>query len=605
LYEDVLRSEPNNFAARHHLGLIYCEKGEFLQGLRQFDRALKADPANADCHNNRGNALRELKRFGEALAAFDKAVALKPASAVSHCNRGNALRDLERRDEAIQSYDRALELQPDLAQAWANRGTVLNDLERLDEAIASYERAQVLNPNARSVFGELLFARLRLNDWRELGPSVERMAERIERGDESILPFVALATSGDPALHRKAAELQAQAFARRAGPPAPFSKKQARRDKIHVGYYSTDFHNHPMAYLMAEVYEQHDRTKFETTAFSFGPPKQDAMRQRLAKAFTRFIDVRHKSDAEIVALSRELKVDIAVDLTGYTQTNRTGIFAGRAAPVQASFLGYPGTMGAAFFDYIVADRSMIPDGAEAHYTEKIVRLPGSYQANDSKRAISDRVLARQDAGLGDTGFVFCCFNSSYKIQPATFESWMRILKAVPASRLWLFESHALAARNLRSEAAAHGVAEDRLVFAPPLPLGEHLARQRLADLFLDTLPYNAGTTASDALWAGLPVLTRTGQAMPGRVATSLLTALDLGELITTTAEDYEARAIELARSPDRLAAIKAKLARQRESSDLFKGERFARKIEAAYTGMHERHLKGLPPDHMSVRSPLS
>lgn len=619
LYEDVLRGEPNNFEALHHLGLILCQQRQFSRGIRFFDRATRIDPGNADCHNNRGNALRELGRLDEAVASYDKAIKLRPDQAEGHCNRGNALRDIRRLDAAIASYDTAIALQPDLAEAWSNRGAALHDLGRLDEAvvsydkaiaqrpnfakayanrgnalrdlkrldaaIASYEQAVALYPNGKFTFGDLLLTRMQICDWRDHPQSIERLSEKIEKGDETAAPFVVVACVDDPVLQKQAAEVHAQSHPLLEA-ARPFGKR-ARRDRIHIAYYSADFHNHPTAYLMAELFERHDKTRFEISAFSFGPDRQDAMRQRLSAAFNRFIDVRHKSDGEIVRMSRDLKVDIAVDLKGYTEDNRRNIFAERCAPLQVSYLGYPGTMGAKYIDYIIADQTVIPDGAERFYTEKVVRLPGCYQVNDSRRAISDRFFTRQEMGFAESDFVFCCFNNPYKIQPATFDGWMRILGRVPASKLWLFEGHPLVAQNLRKEAAARGIDADRLVFAGHMPLPDHLARHRCADLFLDTLPYNAHTTASDALWAGLPVLTLMGKAFAGRVAASLLTALGLPELICSTPQDYEEKAVELAADPGRLGELRQRLANNRSSSGLFDGAPFARHIEAVYAALHQ------------------
>jgi predicted O-linked N-acetylglucosamine transferase (SPINDLY family) len=632
LYEDVLRSEPGNFDALHHLGLVFCQKQQFQRGLKFFDRALKSNPGSADCHSNRGNALRDLGRLDEAVASYDKALQLKPDFAEGHCNRGNALRDLRHLDAAVASYDKAIALQPDLAEAWSNRGAALHDLGRLDEAVASYdktialnpnfakawsnrgnalrdlkrldaaivsyEKAFALNPNGKFVFGDLLLSRMQVCDWQDFSQSVGRLSEKIERREEVAAPFVVLASVDSPLLHKQLAELHAQS----TYPPVETARprKNAKRDRIHVGYYSADFHNHPTAYLIAELFEQHDKSKFEFTAFSFGPDRQDAMRQRLSAAFSRFIDVRQKSDSDVARLSRELRVDIAVDLKGFTQDNRTNIFAERCAPVQVSYLGYPGTMGAPYIDYIVADQTVIPEGAERYYTEKVVRLPGCYQVNDSTRPVSDRIFTRAEIGFAEADFVFCCFNNNYKIQPATFDGWMRILGKVAGSKLWLFESNVLAAQNLRKEAAARGIDANCLEFAEHLPLADHLARHRLADLFLDTLPYNAHTTASDALWAGLPVLTRMGDAFAGRVAGSLLTALALPELITSTEQEFEERAVELATNPAKLGELRQRLANNRSASGLFDGALFARHIEAAYTAIHRRHQMGLPPDHVRI-----
>lgn len=371
-------------------------------------------------------------------------------------------------------------------------------------------------------------------------------------------------------------------------------------DRIRIAYLSADFHGHATGYLIAELFEIHDRSRFELIAFSFGPEDQSEMRQRLSAAFDKFIDVRNASDREVATLARKFEVDIAVDLKGFTTDSRTGVFALRAAPVQVSYLGYPGTMGADYIDYLIADRVLIPAASQKYFAEKIAYLPNSYQVNDRRRRIAEKILTRAELGLPADAFVFCCFNNNYKITPAVFECWMRLLKQVEGSVLWLFEDNASAASNLRKEAQARGLNPERLVFARRMALPEHLARHRLADLFLDTLPCNAHTTASDALWAGLPVLTQIGETFAGRVAASLLTAIGLPELITSTPQAYEDLAIELATNSEKLAAIKRKLADNRLTTPLFDTKLFAKHIEAAYTTMHERCRAGLPPDHIYV-----
>ena len=352
---------------------------------------------------------------------------------------------------------------------------------------------------------------------------------------------------------------------------------------------------------MAELFERHDRSVCELIAFSFGPDTNDEMRKRLVAAFDKFINVRTHSDKDVALLSRSLGIDIAVDLKGYTRQSRPGIFSFRAAPLQVNYLGYPGTMGAEFIDYLIADATLIPEANQQHYSEKIAYLPNSYQVNDAKRPISDKAFTRKELGLPQTGFVFCCFNNNYKITPGTLDGWMRILKQVEGSVLWLLEDNPKAASNLIKEAAHRGVGAERLIFAPRMPLAEHLARHRLADLFIDTLPCNAHTTASDALWAGLPVLTCVGEAFASRVAASLLNGVQLPELITSTQSAYEARAIELATNPESLRHVKQELANHRLTTPLFDTQLFARHLEAAYTAMYERYQADLPPAHIFVR----
>ncbi len=402
-----------------------------------------------------------------------------------------------------------------------------------------------------------------------------------------------------PATHRRAAEIRVRERFPAAPVPAAFATR-TRRERIRVGYFSADFFEHATSRLMVDLFERHDRSRFEFTAFSFGPDTGDALQRRVAAAFERYLDVRGTADDEVARRARELGLDIAVDLKGLTQDCRPGIFASRAAPVQASFVGYPGTMGADFIDYVIADATLVPPGAEADYVEKIAYLPDSYQPNDSTCPFPEGAFPREELGLPAAGFVFCCFNDNYKILPAVFACWMRVLGRVEGSVLWLLEDNETAARNLRAEAARAGLDPGRLVFAPRRPLQEHLRRHLSAGLFLDTAPYNAHTTASDALWAGLPVLTCPGETFASRVAASLLTAVGLPELIARTPQEYEDLAVALATDPGRLAALRSRLEAGRRTAPLFDTPRFARHLEALYEAMHEQHLAGLAPDHLRV-----
>jgi predicted O-linked N-acetylglucosamine transferase (SPINDLY family) len=430
------------------------------------------------------------------------------------------------------------------------------------------------------------------------------LTARIELGHPVENPFWLLTLCGSPALQRRAAEIWTRAEFP-ADPSLPAIPRRpsprARGARIRVGYFSADFSNHATLHLMAGVFEHHDRSRFEVTAFSFGPDSQDPWRRRVAGA-CEFIDVRDRSDREVALLARERQIDIAVDLKGFTRDCRTGIFALRAAPVQVSYLGYPGTMGAPYMDYLIADRVLIPPGSEQYYSEKIVYLPDSYQVNDATRVISERLFSRAELGLPATGFVYCCFNNNYKILPQTFAGWMRILQRVPGSVLWLLEDNAAAAENLRAAAEACGVEPERLVFAPRMVQAEHLARQRVADLFLDTLPCNAHTTASDALWAGLPLVTCLGESFAGRVAGSLLQAVGLAELITGSQDEYEALAVALAEDPGRLARIRERLAAQRLTAPLFNTALTTRRLEAAYEALAERYHAGLPPQPIALEN---
>jgi predicted O-linked N-acetylglucosamine transferase (SPINDLY family) len=598
LIERSIAINPGVAAAHHDLGNAFAGLGHFGEALQSYDKALELEPDFADANYNRGNALAELARLDEALASFDRAIALQPGHATAHCNRGNVLKDLKRFDDATISYDRAIALQPDLTLAHYNRGNVLNALKRFDEALASHDRALALAPEMDQVLDAIAQLKMAICQWDNYDELKQQLlaSQPAEAGRS---PAVLLAMASDPGPQRRFAEASARTFYPQID-ALPALPRLARHPKIRLGYFSADFHDHATANLMAGLFEAHDRERFELSAFSFGPDKFEPMRQRLKRAFDQFIDVRSMSDREVALLARRHEIDIAIDLKGFTQNARPGIFAQRAAPIQINYLGYPGTMGTPFIDYIIADTTLIPPEHRDQYAEKVIQLPGSYQPNDRRRAISGRQFTRAELGLPAGSLVFCCFNNNYKITPSQFDSWMRILQAVQGSVLWLLEDNPAAARNLRAEAESRGVDPARLVFAQRMPLADHLARHRIADLFLDTLPFNAHTTASDALWAGLPLVTQLGRTFAGRVGASLLGAIGLPELITKSQPAYEALAIELGNNPTRLAALKRKLDANRLTTTLFDTDGFARHLEAAYGAIYERYHAGLPPDHLRL-----
>ena len=630
-YAEVLQRQPNHFDALHLLGVIARQTRRTERGVELIKRAIGLNPKVADAHNNLGNALTDLKRPEEALASYDKAIALKPDHAAAHSNRGaalmdltrpaealascdkaialkpdyadahynrgNALRDLKRPEEALASYDKAIALKPDFATAYHNRGAALRDLKRPEEALASYDKAIALKPDCEFLYGNLIQMKMRICDWSNLETQIAQLVHKIDQSEKVSAPFPFLAITNSPALQRKATEIYATATYPLDN-ALPEIAKRPRHNKIRIGYFSADFRPHPVSSLIAGLIETHDRDRFDVVGVSLQPEHPSELGQRIKRAFNKFIDVSRMSDQAVVQLMRKLEVDIAIDLMGYTSGNRTNIFAQGAAPVQVNYMGFPGTMGAEYIHYIIADKIIIPAEDAQFFSEKIVQMPVRYRSKPCDSA--QRTPTRAEVGLPDSAFVFCCFNNNYKITPEVFDCWMKILKEVAGSVLWLVEDNAKAASNLRKEAEIRGVHPERLVFAKRMPPSDHLARQRLAGLFLDTLPYNAHSTASDALWAGLPVLTRIGETFAGRVAASLLNAIGLTELITSTPQAYEALAIELASNPEKLAAIKRKLATNRLTTPLFDTQLFTRHIEAAYTAMYERYQADLPPDHIYV-----
>ena len=600
-YDRVLAAAPKHASALYGKGNALAKLGRLEEAVAFYDRALALAPGNPQLLNNRGNALNELSRHEEALANFDQAIAAAPENAEAFNNRGNALMQLRAYEDALASYERALALNRAHVGALYGCGSALIELKRHDEAIAALGQLLQQRPDYPYALGMLVHARKTCCDWRDES-ATQAMIAAIRAGKRAATPLVLLASS-DSAPDKLSC---AQILMRDKFPPPaqPLRRGETyRHGRIRVAYLSADFRAHPVAMLMAGLFEHHDRERFETIAVSYGQDDRSEMRARLMRGFERFIDVRGKTDREVASLIREMEADIAVDLTGLTASGRPGILSYRAAPVQVNYLGFAGSLGAAHIDYILADRIVIPETQQPFYTEKVAYLPDSFMPHDSARAGAGRARSRAEMGLPDSGFVFASFNNSYKFAPATFDIWMRLLRSVDGSVLWLPAANPAAMRNLGREAHARGVAPDRIVFAAYQPLPEdHLARLGSADLFLDTLPYNAHTTASDALWAGLPVLTCPGESFASRVAASLLHAAGMPELIAASLCAYEAMALDLARDPARLASIKAKLRSQRASCALFDTARFTRHLEAAYVTMRDRSARGEAPASFAVEA---
>ena len=572
-YDQALAAAPDNVEALNNRGSVLQDLRRPAEALACYDRALRLAPQFAAAFNNRGAALLDLRRFADALGCFDRALALRPGDAQALNNRGNALQGLLRHEEAVAVYDQALALRPGYAEALNNRGSALQHLKRHEEALADFDRALVSNPQA---FSGAALAVLQLSDWTRSAQIAGQMEQRIRAG-EAITPWVLLGYSDDEMLQRKcAANVIA---ARYPSLPRPLAGAPHGRGKIRLAYISSDMAHHPVATQVVELIEKHDRERFEVIGIGTNPDDGSSQRRRLIAAFDRFIDAAGLPAHEVARQIRQMEVDILVDLNGHTYGDNFDILSHRPAPVQASWLGYAGTTAAPFVDYVLADRAVAPNPAA--FSETIVNLPVCFFASDTSRRIGT-VPARAEAGLPQDGFVFCCFNHNFKINAPVFALWMRLLTALPGSVLWLKQAGEAAKANMAKAAKDAGVDPARVIFAKPAPLDVHLARHRLADLFLDTHPYNAHATACDALFAGLPVMTRRGGAFAARVSASLLTAAGLPELITENAEDYEKLALALARDPARLKACREKLA---AGSPLFDTPRLARDMEAAYEKM--------------------
>ena len=597
LLKQSLTVAPKNSEALRLLGVTHAFKKDLQQALKALDKAIKVDSNNWLAHSNRGNVLKDLNQFDAALKSYDRTIALQPNYAEAYNNKGNLYQQLSKYEEAVRSYEQAIALQPGYAEAHSNMGNALTKLNLLDLALNAHETAMELGGHN---LADYLSCKMQLCSWRGL----QEQIQKIEKGDiarkDLFYPFHILPICNQPHIIKEVT----QSYMRLEYPEktdlGEFNKI-IKKEKIRLGYFSSDFRNHPVSFLIAGLIEAHNKDKFELIAFSMGPKESDEMRDRLKASFDEFIDVSSKSDLEVAKLARETQIDIAIDLGGITQNSRPSIFTYRVAPIQIGYLGYLGTMGAPYFDYIIADEVIIPAEFRGAYSEKIIYLP-SYQANDPKREISDREFTREEFGIPKDAFVYCCFNNNYKFTPSILDSWSRILLQVNKSVMLLHAENDIVKKNLLAEFNARGIDTPRIFFAERLPRAEYLSRYRIADLFLDTSPYNAGTTASDALWAGLPVLTFLGSTFSARMGGSLLKAVGLPELICNSQKEYEELAIALGLDRPRIAVIKEKLASNRLNASLFDINGFTEYLERGFMRAHEEYLNNMPLDHIIINS---
>ena len=633
-YDKAIALKPDYAEAFSNRGVVLNTLKRSEEALASYQQAIELKPNFAEAYYNQGNALLNLKRYEDALLSFNQAIVLNSNYFEAFINQAQANVLLRQFEQALLSIERAIELKPDDAQGYFDRGQILFELKRLKEAVLSHGLAIALNSEfgfayyhrgnalillmrheealpdfecALNFSPELLHlpllrlsSSMHLCNWCDFSSHLDEIIEKISVHNELSIAFVMQAFTDQLSIHKIVAQGLIETY-------YPNNIKLSSivtypiHEKIRIAYISADFNNHPVAHLTAELYDLHNRYQFEIIAFSIGPNTQDEMRQRFEASFDSFYDVQAFSDEEVALFARVLQIDIVIDLTGHTSFCRPGIFAFRAAPIQVNYLGYPGTLGADYMDYIIADKVLIPEDKQRYYVEKVVYMPNTYMVTNSQLTLPKNTFTREMLGLPASGFVFCCFNQSYKILPDIFSCWMRILNQVDGRVLWLAHSNATAIKNLKAEAVKQGVQEPRLIFSERMPsIEEHLNRIQLADLFLDTLPFNAHTTASDALRMGVPVLTRMGESFASRVAASLLNAVNLPELVTVNSAAYEALAIELATQPDKLAAIKTKLLANLPTAPLYNTPLFTQYLESAYKMMYQRYHDGLEPEHIYV-----
>lgn len=594
-YRAVLSAKPDHEFALQNLALILRFRGDYGSALRLYRMAAALAPGDANIQVHIARILNLLGQHDAALEALDRALAIDPNSKDAFNNKGVTYQYMRRYEEALSFFDQAIGQDPDFGLAIANRAIILETLGRLEAAVSDYRRGLALDPANVTALGAKTALQLRLCDWSDYAVEVPRIRQLVAGGKAADQPVTFIIHTDDPAAQLGCARLYAASH--HPGRPTPLWQGQTYdHDRIRVAYVSSDFRVHAVGHLVSELFGHHDRARFQVAGYALGPKADDEVRRKIQGDLEVFHDVADLDDLAVARLLRAAETDIVIDLNGFTTHCRTGIFTHRPAPLQINYLGYPGTMGADLHDYVIGDRHVIPPGAEAHFSERVIRLPGSYQVNSIRKARVAPTPTRAEAGLSEGAFVFASFNDNKKISPEMFGVWMRLLKATPGSVLWLFGNSDLTVRNLTAEADRRGVTADRLVFARQAPMDQHLARQKLADLFLDTFPYTAHTTASDALGVGLPIVTRAGQSFASRVAAGLLAELGLGELVTDSVEAYEALALDLARRPDRLAQVRVRLAGTLPTARVFDTEAVCRDLERAFETAWIRQRSGLPPE---------
>ena len=597
-YEKAISLDPKHWLAYNNKANVLKSQHLIEEALYNYNQANSIKPDSVETLINIGNIFQELNKFDEAIDIYNKILIKNPKSFDTFNNIGIVFQKKENYEDAIKSFRKAILYNPNNFDYYNNLGNVLKEQGKNEEAIQSYERALSLNKNCEIARTQKLSLQSLICDWAKIAED-NNYISTLGIYKEYVPPFSLLSLEDNPENHRKRSELFAKLNFSVKEIPFPSVKKEKSK-RIRIGYFSSDFKEHPVAYLMAKVFEKHDRNKFEVYGYSIYGFHEDSFSERLKKSFDIFDNVSEMSDKEIAFLARQDNLDIAIDLNGYTENARPKIFAYRAAPIQINYLGYPGTMGADFMDYIIADRNLIPTDKQHFYTEKPIYLPHHYQAQDDSLRIADQTPSKLELGLPDEGFVFCAINSSYKITPREFDIWMRLLKKVDKSVLWLLDFKKGTKENLMNEAVARGVNPSRLVFAKYTSHEKYLAQFRQADLFLDTFNYNAGATASNALWVGLPVLTKSGESYTSRMAGSLLSSIGLNNLITDTEEEYEKVALDLATNPDRLSNLRNELAKNILSKPLFKTQLFIDHLEKGYIQAYQNYLKGQKPQTIFV-----
>jgi len=600
IYEKILEKNPNTFEVINLLGIIFLQLKEYDKSIFLIKKAININSKHAALYNNLGNAFKELKKFNEAIESYNKAIELNPNYTEAYCNIGILFKNLRKFKKAISAFNIAINLNPNFAPAYHERGQCYFELTEYKEAIKDFYKLINLDSKYENLYDFILHSKMKMNEWEDYEIIKNKLESKIKNNIDFITPFISLSLIDNLKLQKK----NVKNYKEKQFNLKNYHKielKNPKHNKIRIGYYCADFRLHATTHLTSRLFELHDRNKFEIFGFSFNPYKNDKITEKFSKIFDNFFYVTNKTDKEIVSLSRKNEIDIAVDLMGYVNNNRTSLFINKLAPIQINYLGYPASMGIDCIDYIIADKILIPKESQKYYSEKIIYLPNSYQPNNNKAYIINKNLNRKEFNLPDNHFIFCCFNNNYKINPFIFNSWIKILKNTKKSILWILSENDDCKKNLTKEFIKENLDPKRLIFAERISIEKHLERLKFADLFLDTYPYNAHTTAIDALWSNLPILTLAGETFASRVASSLLSAINLQELITTSIKDYELLAIELCKNSKKILQIKERLSKSTITSTLFNMELYTKNLEKGYLEIYERYHNKLPIDHLYIK----
>jgi len=601
---NILKSNKENEEIYNIYAIVLFQLNEHKQAIINWKKSIEINPNYSHAYNNLGKVFFKLKKFNEALLNFNEVTKINPKYFEAHHYKAQIFSIFQKYDDAVQSWNIVINLKPDFAEGYIKRGDIFFDLKKFDRALSDYTSASILDPQHPFVFGFIVLTRSIMCDWKDLNKDLDELKKNLSKFKKISPPFTSLLLLDSPSLQKISAEIWAKEYVLRTPKIESISRK-TKKKKIRIGYYSGDFNNHAVGYLISHMLELHDKSNFEIFGFYFGKKvsDKDEAHNRIVNSLDKYIDISLMSNLEVVQLSRNLEVDIAIDLTAHTgNINRFGIFINRCAPIQVNFLGYPGTSGSNTIDYLIADKILIPEKNQQFYSEKIVYLPHTYQPNELLKKIPEKFFDRHELGLPEKGFIFCCFNAHQKITPAVFKIWMKLLKNNNDSVLWLLEDNEISSKNLKLQASLEDINPNKIIFAKRLSREEHLARHKVADLFLDTFPYTAHTTGSDSLQSGVPILTCLGETFASRVSASLLNAIGLEELIVSNHKDYEETAIKIMNNPAYLVEIKLKLKKNKLEKPLFNSKLFTKNLEKAYSKIYEKYINNEKVDHIVVKS---